>query len=63
VLGAPVDELYSIAEIANRHALRVAVVSAAGRLGFGLCADPDAVDRLDLVLAGIEDELAALAEA
>jgi hypothetical protein len=38
----------------------VAVVSAAGRISFGLCADPDAVDRLDLIADGIEHELQAL---
>jgi WS/DGAT C-terminal domain len=60
VLGAPLLELHSLAEIAHRHALRVAVVSAAGRVSFGLCADPDAVDRLDAIALGIEREVEAL---
>jgi diacylglycerol O-acyltransferase len=60
VMRAPLLELHSLAEIAQRHALRVAVVSAGGRLSFGLCADADAVERLDLVAGGITDELHAL---
>ena len=60
-LGSPLLELHTLAEIAHRHALRVAVVSAAGRISFGLCADPDAVDGLALIAEGIERELEALA--
>lgn len=60
VLGAPVDQLYSIAEIGERHALRVAVVSCAGTLGFGFCADPAIVAGLDSLAAGAEAEAAAL---
>jgi diacylglycerol O-acyltransferase / wax synthase len=63
VLGAPLLELHSIAEIAHRHALRVAIVSAAGRISFGLCADPEAIDRLDLVADGITGEIEALGSA
>jgi diacylglycerol O-acyltransferase / wax synthase len=62
VAGARVRELYSLAEIAERHALRVAVVSAAGRLFFGLCADREAVPDLDVVAEGMRravDELLA----
>jgi diacylglycerol O-acyltransferase / wax synthase len=53
VLGARVRELYSVAEIAEHHALRVAVISAAGTLFFGLCADRDAVDDAELIAEGI----------
>jgi diacylglycerol O-acyltransferase / wax synthase len=53
VLGRRVDELYSIAEIAPRHALRVAAISLAGSLFIGLCADPGAVPDLDVIAAGI----------
>jgi len=60
VLGAPLLELHSLAEIAHRHALRVAIVSACGRISFGLCADPDAIDGLDLVAHGIGREIDAL---
>lgn len=60
VLGAPVDALYSIAEIGERHALRVAVVSLAGRLYFGFCADPGIVDDLQLMAEGVEAEAAEL---
>jgi diacylglycerol O-acyltransferase / wax synthase len=63
VLGAPLLELHSLAEIAHRHALRVAIVSAAGRISFGLCADPDAIDRLELIADGIRRELDALSDA
>jgi diacylglycerol O-acyltransferase len=60
VLGAPLLELHSLAEIAHRHALRVAIVSASGRISFGLCADPDAIDGIDLVAHGIEREIHVL---
>lgn len=63
VLGAPLLELHSLAEIAHRHVLRVAVVSAAGRISFGLCADPDAVDGLELIAQGIEGEIQTLGAA
>jgi diacylglycerol O-acyltransferase / wax synthase len=63
VLGAPLLELHTLAEVAHRHALRVAIVSAAGRISFGLCADPDAIDRLELIADGIGRELDALSGA
>jgi hypothetical protein len=63
VLGSPLLELHSLAEIAHRHALRVAVVSAAGRVSFGLCADPSAVDGLDAIAHGIEREVETLGAA
>ena len=56
VLGAPVRALYSIAEIRERHALRVAVVSMADELHFGLCADPAIVGDLDPLVTGILTE-------
>jgi hypothetical protein len=60
VLGAPVASIHSIAEIGSRHALRVAVVSLAGRLHFGFCADPALVADLDAMARGIEEEAALL---
>jgi diacylglycerol O-acyltransferase len=60
VMGSRLLDMHTVAEIAERHALRVAVVSAAGRLSFGLCADAGAVERLDLVREGIAAELRAL---
>ncbi len=64
ILGSRVREMYSLAEIAPRHGLRLAVISAAGSLFFGLCADHDAVPDLDVLAQAIErsaDELLALA--
>jgi hypothetical protein len=63
VLGAPVQGLHSIAEIGERHALRVAVVSMAGTLGFGFCADPAIVTDVDVMAQGVELETAELCEA
>lgn len=63
VLGAPARALHSLVEVGDHHLLRVAVVSMGGELGFGLCADADAVADLDVLAAGIEAELAELAAA
>ena len=60
VLGAPVESMHTLAEIGARHALRVAVVSLAGDLHFGFCADPAIVDDLDSMATGIEAEADAL---
>jgi diacylglycerol O-acyltransferase / wax synthase len=54
VLGAKVAELYSLAEIAEHHALRIAVISAAETLFFGLCADRDAVADLHVLADGLQ---------
>jgi diacylglycerol O-acyltransferase len=62
VLGAPVASMHSLAEIGHRHALRVAVVSAVGRIGFGLCADADAIGSPQPVADGVAAELRSLAE-
>jgi diacylglycerol O-acyltransferase / wax synthase len=63
VLEAPVRSMHSIAEVGERHALRVAVVSLAGGLYFGLLADPAIVDDLEAMAEGVEAEAAALVAA
>ncbi|MCW3030397.1 MAG: Acyltransferase [Solirubrobacterales bacterium] len=63
LLGTRVIHLHSIAEIGERHALRVSATSLAGLLCFGLCSDPHLVDRLDLIGEGIEAEARALLHA
>jgi hypothetical protein len=66
VVGARVRAMYSLAEIAQHHALRVAVLSACGALSFGLCADGDAVKDIDVIADGLRraaDELIAGASA
>jgi hypothetical protein len=60
VLGRPLTALHSIAEVGNRHALRVSVVSAAGLLSFGICADAVAVGDTAPIAEGIREELTAL---
>jgi hypothetical protein len=63
VLGAPVEAVYSLAEIGQRHALRIAVVSLAGELHFGLCGDPVIVPGIELLASGLEADAAALVAA
>ena len=60
VLGVPVRGLYSLAEIGERHALRVAVVSLAGTLNVGLVADPTLLADVGDLAAGIQAEAAEL---
>ena len=60
VAGRGVERIHSVAEIGRRHALRVAVLSFAGRLWFGFCSDPDVVEGIEEMAAGVEAEAAEL---
>ncbi|HEU5418644.1 MAG TPA: wax ester/triacylglycerol synthase domain-containing protein [Streptosporangiaceae bacterium] len=60
VLGVPVQAMYSLAEIGEHHALRVAVVSLAGHLNFGLVADPTLLADVDHLAGAVHAEAAAL---
>lgn len=62
VLGAPVESLFTIAEIGEGHALRIAVISSGDRLGFGFCADPNLIKDLDEMAEGVEIEAERLRE-
>jgi diacylglycerol O-acyltransferase len=61
VLGVPVDAMYAIAEIGERHALRIAVLSLADTLRFGLCADPNVLGDVEQLAVAIQQEAAELA--
>jgi hypothetical protein len=60
VLGHAVEQFCSFAEPADRHALRVSVVSLGGELAFGLCSDPEAIPDLDGLRGALADSIAEL---
>ena len=62
VMGRRVSDLHSIAEPADRHALRVSAVSLAGTMHFALCTDPDALPDVHRLGRGIERSVEELVE-
>jgi len=62
LLGRALRAIYPALPLARHQALSVAVVSYAGRLCFGLLADSDALDDLDLLAGQLEQSLAELAK-
>jgi WS/DGAT/MGAT family acyltransferase len=60
VLGRRVQRLYSFAEVAERHPVRIAAVSLDGTMYFGLCADLDVVSGVATLAEGIETSVAEL---
>jgi diacylglycerol O-acyltransferase len=62
VIAEPIREVYSLAEIAPHHALRVSAISFAGRIAIGLCADGDAIPELSELAEGVERSLVELTE-
>jgi len=62
VLGVPVRAMYTLAEIREQHALRIAVVSLADALSFGLLADPTLLPGVDHLASGMQAEAAALTD-
>ncbi len=62
MLGGNVAELYSVAEPADRHALRASAISLAGRMSLGFCTDPGAVPGVADLADGLDASLAELLE-
>jgi len=60
ILGHAVEEFCSFAEPADRHALRISVISLGGELAFGLCSDPEAISQLDGLRGALADSIAEL---
>ena len=60
--GGEIREVYSLAEIAPHHALRVSAISFGGRLAIGLCADGDAITELPELAEGVGRSLVELTE-
>ena len=60
ILGHAVEQFCSFAEPADRHALRISVVSLEGELAFGLCSDPEAISNLDALRGALADSIAEL---
>jgi hypothetical protein len=60
ILGHAVEEFSSFAEPADRHALRISIISLGGELAFGLCSDPEAISGLDGLRGALADSIAEL---
>jgi diacylglycerol O-acyltransferase len=63
VLGRELQDVFPVAFLPQNHALAIAIMSYNGGLDFGLLADYDAMDDLDLVVDGIQEAIAELGEA
>jgi diacylglycerol O-acyltransferase / wax synthase len=57
ILGVPVVALCSIAEPADRHALRVSALSCDGTMQIGVCTDPDAIADLGELAQAIHEAI------
>jgi len=60
VLGRRVRNLYSFAEIAERHPVRIAAVSLCDTMQFGVLTDPELVPGTDTLATGIEASIVEL---
>jgi hypothetical protein len=60
MLGHAVEQFCSFAEPADRHALRLSIVSFGGELAFGLCSDPEAISDLDGLRGSLAESIAEL---
>lgn len=60
VLGRELERVYPVAFLPENHALAVAIMSYNGRVGFGLLADYDSMDDVDVIAAGINESLVEL---
>jgi diacylglycerol O-acyltransferase / wax synthase len=60
VISSAVRHLHSLAEISERHALRISVISFADQLCFGFCADSDLITDVQTMADQVEPEAQSL---
>jgi diacylglycerol O-acyltransferase len=60
VLGRELQDVFPVAFLPENHALAIAVASYNGGIDFGLLADYDAMDDVDVIAEGIESAIAEL---
>ena len=63
VLGRELSAMYPVVPLAQNQALGIAIFSYAGKLGFGLLADYDALPGIEQIAAELEHAIADLANA
>ncbi|HWB69885.1 MAG TPA: wax ester/triacylglycerol synthase family O-acyltransferase [Solirubrobacterales bacterium] len=60
VLGRELEEVFPVAFLPQNHALAVAIMSYNGSVGFGLLADYDSMEDVEVISQGIANSLAEL---
>jgi len=60
VLGRELEEVYPVAFLPQNHSLAVAIMSYNGKVGFGLLADYDRMEDIEVVGNGLNESLAEL---
>ena len=63
VLGRELEDIFPVGFLPPNQALFVAIMSYNGGINFGLLADYDAIDDVDVIAEGIEASIAELLEA
>ena len=63
MLGRELEDIFPVGFLPPNQALFVAIMSYNGGINFGLLADYDSMDDLELIAEGIERSIAELAEA
>ena len=63
VLGRELEDIFPIGFLPPNQALFVAIMSYNGGINFGLLADYDAMDDVDVIASGIETAIAELVDA
>jgi WS/DGAT/MGAT family acyltransferase len=63
VLGRELEEVFPVAFLPQNHALAIAIMSYNGRINFGLLADYDAMEDVEIISEGIAESLDELLEA
>jgi diacylglycerol O-acyltransferase / wax synthase len=63
VLGREMEEVFPVAFLPQNHAVAVAIMSYNGKVGFGLLADYDSMEDVELLSEGIAGSLAELEQA
>ena len=63
VLGRELEEVFPVAFLPQNHAMAVAIMSYNGHVGFGLLADYDTMEDVEVVAEGLNHSLEELEEA